>query len=316
MRIWVMAAFLFIIMAVAGAQESTPRQIADIEVDSQGNLYVLDSFRDEVLLLGKDGKLLKWGSLAGENEKPSNTLQLVRLTSPPSVAAISSNGLGVRDVTDPKAIHTIFPPFANDRIVGMDAQGRLYYPNRDRNRVERYEVGDKSSVISDPGISLKQSGTAACTLVIDGNVQGPAHFEHPYRIDIDALGNIWILDESDTENVFDGQGKFLREIKGPDSKNQSFHRIVDMESDAKGNTYFACLESKDILKYDRMGNLVKIKTGWARALGMDTTGRFYVCGDPAVVGDFPRIRIVPAIKALDETGHLLYTIVVPETPKQ
>lgn len=304
---------VFFIAAFAHAQqESQQREIADIAINAQGSIYVLDHARDEVLLLDKDGKLVKKGSLAGIDGAQSNSWQLVQLTSPVVVAAISSNGLGVRDVTDPEAIRSIFPPVAahTDRVLGMDGRGRVYYPNKEMNRVERYKVGDETpSVISDPGIGVKDDVVVTCDLAIDGKVDGPAHFAGPHRVDVDGLGNIWILDQSYTENVFDSNGKFLRGIKAPDPKNRSFTYIVGMESDKAGNTYLACQETRSVLKYDKDGKLAKtINTKiWARAFGLDGDGKLYLADAFYQTPDYKR---VPAIKVFDQSGNLVRVIIV------
>lgn len=311
-RIWGCTIILFaVVLLQCMAEEQPParRNIADIAVNAQGNIYVLDQARDEVLLLDKDGKLLKKGSLAGEGGVESNSWQLVQLTSPLSVAAISSNGLGVRDVTDPEAIRNIFPPMQGhtDRVFGMDAQGRVYFPKRDKYRVERYKVGNEAP--PDPGVHPKGEETVTCDLVIDGKVEGLAHFGDPYAVHVDGLGNIWILSHSYVFKVFDPQGTFLREIKAPDPKNRSFTYVVDLESDKDGNTYLACQETRSVLKYEKDGNLAKtIKTGiWAKGFGLDAEGRLYIA-DPDYRGP-DQVRM-QAIRVLDQSGQLLRTITV------
>jgi peptidylamidoglycolate lyase len=45
--------------------------------------------------------------------------------------------------------------------------------------------------------------------------KGPGEFDTPHALALDAAGNVWVADrENDRVQVFDGEGRFLRELKG------------------------------------------------------------------------------------------------------
>jgi len=320
--------------AAAGSDEPQPggprraarrgHEVRDVAVAKDGSIYVLDRRADEVIKLDKDGNLLWRTSLALDDGTASNAYRMVLATREPWNVYVLSVGAGVRDVSTSGALTRVFPSYGGytDRIVGMDGEGRLYFPNKEKNRVERYreavnveaerseDAAGTFVELPDPGIFSSDGSAYACGLVIDGSAQGLAHFGRPHRVDVDSAGGrIWILDQSYTYNVFDGSGRFLYEIKAPDKKNRSFTSVTDAEFDSEGNVYVGCTETRRVLKYDPNGKLVKtIPTGVTGGpFGLGPDGSLYM-GSHRERAGFQECYI----KVLDRSGWLVRTIGIPE----
>lgn len=327
-RTWVCTIILFIAGLAQGVAEQESLQIRDfrdIAVHADGSIYVLDNANDGVLKLDKEGRQVWWAPLAVDNGRKSNPYGLTLAQRAPDFLYVISTVAGVRDISSDGKVGKVFPPplSQTDGISSVDAMGQVYYLDRQHHLVKKYQ-GTTGAVTEPAPEDKSNAGDSAAdtpkfsdgtpdrpSLVIDGKVEGPAHFGDPYEVCVDGQGNIWVLGNNYIYKVFDSQGRFLREIKAPDAKNRSFTYVVGMESDAEGNTYLACQETKIVLKYDKEGNLINdIKTGiWASAFGLDQEGRLYVA-DTRYRG--PDGTHTPAIKVLDQSGNLLRTIIVEQ----
>lgn len=240
---WMIVLSVFALSLGRSAERERP-WLEDIEVDAQGNLFVLDNGNDEVLKLDKEGKLVWRAPLALENGGKSNSYRLRLAQRPPDYLYVLSTRAGVRDISPGGKVTSVFPPPTSqaDGIHGVDAMGRVYYLDRKLHQVKRYREAttavaepkpkDESNAAHPPANEPKLSDGSPDlpTLVIDGKVEGPGHFGDPYNVIVDGLGNIWILDQSYVFRVFDSSGRFLREVKAPDPNNRSFTYVHDRKS--------------------------------------------------------------------------------------
>ncbi|MCX6374652.1 MAG: hypothetical protein NTU88_01185, partial [Armatimonadetes bacterium] len=275
----------------SGAQASGERAepepwISDIAVNPDGSLFVLDTGRDIVFLVSSEGKVVRQHPIGMEDGSGSQSCRIIRASKSPGCLYVVSNRAGIRNLAEDGKLTPIRPSRGayTDRVPSVDSSGVFYFPDKENNRIAVYGCAmDKPG--SDTG---EQSGNTMVLAdgtpdlpckVIDGNAEGAAHLGHPHRVDVDGLGNIWVLDQSYVYKVFDATGIFIRAVKAPDAKNRSFTYVTDLESDPLGYTYIGCQETKLVLKYDKAGKLVKsIQTGWRRvdAMGIGSDGLIYV----------------------------------------
>ena len=312
-----------------GAVQRQPPRIRGIAVTNQ-RINILDNANNEVIQLDHKGKLIRRISIALGDGSDSNSYALV--ASSKGLLYVVSNRAGIRVITWNGRIHPYIPSLGEytDRIMAVDSVGRFYYPDKEQNKVNIYNLpmliniaSETKSVIASPeevermDHELEENGPGVVniqkdhpSIMIDGNVTGPAHLGHPHKVCVPDYEHVWVLDQSYKFKVFRWEQKdcylrFVREIKAPDKKNRSFTDVVGIESDGD-YTYVACGETKSILKYDdHSGKLKKIIPlgRWPSGFDLDDEGRMYV-GDDLGEGQ-------SVIRVLSPSGKLLNTIKIP-----
>lgn len=311
----------------APPQQNKPRLIQDIAVDSVGNIYILDSGRDEVIKLDKDGKLIWQTSLATTEILNSNSYKLAPSLNSPITYFILSNSADIRGVDANGQLYPALPSVGGfgDRILGMDGFGALYFPNKEKQRVEKFvqipprqpQNRDLQPKFADITYPCRHSATdqnIQCSLVINGDVKDPERFAKPQQVISNPKGDwIWILDKRYIFNVYDGNGKFLYQVHAPDKKNRSFTYVRDAEFDAYGNVYLICQEAHAILEYNHIGKLIKkIPTHYGQdGFALSNKGNLYTGVNECINLLDGSGRCLPAIGVLDTTGKLIKTIPVP-----
>ena len=261
--------------------------ITDMAVDDDGSIYVMDHESNNVIRLDKDGNLI-WRTPLTSPDGAKLDAWNMHLVDQPQKALVIGLLTGMWALTPDGKISLLVPPSRHyaDTIAAASSNGLLYVLDTERNQVivrSRKATTQTDSPSSQPDaantVADPPQTTDAFTskMVIDGNVQGPAHFGRPRKVRVNKSGTvIWILDQSFTFNVFDGSGKFIREITPPDKKHRSFTYVYGLAFDSDGNAYVACTETHCILKYDQNGNLVRTIPGiWGNAFAIGPDGGLY-----------------------------------------
>jgi DNA-binding beta-propeller fold protein YncE len=313
----VLLALLGASASIAGSTTAVPNSTAqdarsrlvDIAVDNAGAIYVLDNGRDEVLKLDRGGGLLWRVSLQMRDGTNSNSYKLA-LNQAKDMAYVISNQADLRGVTADGKLLVLSSALGayTDRIMGIDATGKLYYPNREKNRVEVYLIPPFSPEDFRPDLGGIFTNTTRFTPFIDGNVSGPAHLGRPHRVEVSPTGSrVWVLCQDYAFRIFDQEGEFVALVRAPDKQNRSF-TSVDTEFTENDTIYIRSFEGRCILVYDANGRLLRLVplTGYPNAFGLDRDGNFYLGRQTHWHG----MKAQPdwAIDVLDHNGTLLRTI--------
>jgi NHL repeat len=146
-----------------------------VKIDAEDNIWVTDKGSDMVIKFNPEGRVVMvFGRKQEASDEGTEPLRHPKPPLPPEIGRFRQ----VTDVTwDPQGNAYISDGYINSRVVKVDKHGKWL--------MSWGEPGDK-----------------------------PGQFNTPHSIAADAQGNIYVADRgNDRIQVFDGQGKFLREIK-------------------------------------------------------------------------------------------------------
>lgn len=295
--------------------------VVDIAVTSDGSIYVLDAWHDEVIKLNAAGDLAWRKSLISEG-MPANGQKSYQTGTFGFLQCYDANGatgklyllsslVGIRSVSPDGDFSAVLPPMGAkwSNVFGADSNLRVFFVNATKNRIERYvRESAKPITLEQPGPLFPRGQSLPCDLVIDGSVAGPSHFARPSNVFVSPSGDrIWVRDQTFSFKIFDGDGKYLFTVKAPDKNNRSFTVVYGISFDKTGNAYVGCCEARSIQKYDSRGKLVgeipfeDPKKYGVTAFGMDAAGQIYLYN-----------CLLNAIVPIDSSGKQLRVIPVPE----
>jgi uncharacterized membrane protein/sugar lactone lactonase YvrE len=216
-----------------------------IAVDSQGNVYVADTWNHRIQKFDKDGKfLLTWGSFlslsdAGYTPGPDDN---TRFYGPRGIAVGPDDHIYVTDT-------------GNKRVLIFDTDGK--------------NIGQISS------------GLTADKITQNYPFSAPGELNEPIGIAVDAEGNVFVADTRNNRiQKFDAEGKPVAQWPvqlpawSPGPYLEPFLAV-----DSAGNVYVTAPSSKTVIEYDSTGNVlgtkgsnIELPTGiWA-----DPDGTLYV----------------------------------------
>lgn len=208
-----------------------------VAVDSQGNVYVADTWNHRIQKFSNDGKFLaKWGSF-------------VNIADPNSV-----NGQN-RDAG-----------FYGPRGVAIGPDGNLYVTDTGNKRVMVFDTSGKFVRKIDSGLTKEK---------IDSQYpfNQPGEMNEPIGIAVDKSGNVYVADTNNRRiQKFDNTGKFAAQWAVPQGAwDPGPYLEPFMAVDASGNLYVTEPMGKNVLKYSPDGKLLGQSKGTAdRTLALPT----------------------------------------------
>ncbi|HET9494773.1 MAG TPA: flippase activity-associated protein Agl23 [Chloroflexia bacterium] len=221
-----------------------------VAVDSQGNIYVADTWNHRVQKFGPDGRfLMKWG-------------EFVNLSDAQGAADANRNN-----------------KFFGPRGIAVDAQGNVYVTDTGNKRVSIFDGNGRFLREISSGVTPEktQQGYA---------YNAPGELNEPIGIAVDAQGNVYVADTNNRRfQKFGPDGKFVAQWAvpqggwGPGPYLEPFLAV-----DAQGNVYASDPTGAKVYKFNPDGQLqgekntspqsVALKTPTGLAVASD--GRVYV----------------------------------------
>lgn len=203
-----------------------PQVTNDIAMGGNGEFYLVQADKREILHLDKEGKVISRFGKAGKDESIFG--------SPCSVIVTPGKRIYVSDVDDHK-IH-VFDTMGKKLFdfggkgskegnlrepMGLAFHnGNIYIADSDNDRIQ---------VFNKDGIFLKSIGKAG---------DGAGRFDTPYDVAVNSKGHIWVADHDNHRiQVFDKEGKFLRKIGKEGMKDGEFYRPRSLSIDADNMVY-------------------------------------------------------------------------------
>jgi YD repeat-containing protein len=229
----------------SGTGDGQLKAPGDVAIDSQGNLWVIDTSNNRVQKFSPEGQFLaKFGSYGSGNG------QLNR----PTAIAIAANGdLLITDAGNARverfsAAGAYLSKFGtkgtgNGQFAGsgpegiaIDAAGNIWVSDTYGGRLEEF---------SSAGAFLKAAGSPG---------SGTGQLGEPTGIDIDAGGNVWVADwQNNRLSVFNSSGSYLSQVGSAGSGNGQFSGPDGIEIDAQGNVWVGDQENNRIQRFDVAG---------------------------------------------------------------
>jgi DNA-binding beta-propeller fold protein YncE len=253
-----------------------------IDVDDEGNVYVVDSGANRVTMHDPSGRLLRVYQALG---------RLGQLWLPTGVAAADRKFLFTVDSDQNSADGRVamFDSTARFRAawgpggdpggtfgrawdVAADGHGWIYVTDVSRQRVLKFQTPW--------GVSFKIDRSWGTR----GN--GPGQFGAIQGVAADGRGRVYVSDwQKDLIQVFDENGTWLTTWGGPGTGPERFEKPAGLGVDTEGNVYVADRGNHRIQKFDRNGAFL---TAWGEAgtrpgqmgspvdVAVATDGRIYV----------------------------------------
>ncbi len=250
------------------ATQASFRGLYDVELDSEGNVYVADP---------KNGRVR-------------------RVDSSGAISTIA--GTGVRRPTGPSGDGG---PAVNARLVGpgaiaLDADGSIYIAESRAHRVRKIDATGRITTIAGTG----EEGYGG-----DGGPATVAQLNGPNSLEVDGKGNLYVaeyggrrirkIDRSGIITTIAGNGIQGFGGDGGPATQAQLDFVGDLAVDAAGNLYFTDLNTARVRKVDYSGTITTVVgtgvQGWAGD------------GGPATEAEIT----TPSGIALDAEGNLFLT---------
>ena len=218
----------------AGSGDGQLQMPTAIDVDAEGNFYVVDYVNDRVQKFDPSGKfLLKWGT-RGEGEG--------RFLAPSHIAIDRSGDVYVVD-RDSVQKFTAEGKFlarwkaeVDPRGIALDSQTNVYVACRVSHKVLKFNSAGK--VVAEWGSAYAEDG----------------RFVEPGSITVDPSGRLLVADYWNyCIQTFTAEGQFVSKWGGLADSG-----AWNLATDASGNLYAACGDADEVQKFDPHGRLIGV----------------------------------------------------------
>jgi trimeric autotransporter adhesin len=216
------------------AGQASLGQPSALAFDTQGNLYIAETFNDRVRKVNaSDGKI---STVAG------------------------GNGTGSKGDGGPATAAQLHCPSG----VAVDAQGNIYIADRDNHRVRRVAASD--------GLITTVAGTGTAGFGGDGGDAKDARLDTPYTVAVDRQGNLYISDTSNHRvrkvnasdgkiNTVAGTGAIGSAGDGGPATAAQLNEPEQVAFDAQGNFYIADTFNNKIRKVNAADGIISTVAG-------------------------------------------------------
>jgi YD repeat-containing protein len=229
----------------SGSGDGQLKSPADVAVDPQGSLWVVDRSNNRIQKFDQTGKFLaKFGSL-GSGDGQFNR--------PTAIATAANGDLLVTDA-------------GNGRVQRFNSAGSFL------SKFGAKGTGNGQFNGSGPeGIAIDSSGNIWVSDTYGGRVQkfnaagefvkvvgskgsGSGQLGEPTGLDVDPSGNVWVTDLLNNRvSVFNGNGEFLSQFGSEGSGDGQFSHPDEIEIDKFGNVWIGDQINNRIQQFDLAG---------------------------------------------------------------
>jgi len=260
-----------------GSADGQMKMPADVAIDFQGNLWVVDKGNNRIEKFDPSGKYLaKFGSLGsgnGQFNRPtaiaiaSNGDLLVTDAGNARVQRFSSSGVYLSKFGSAGTANGQFAGSGPEGIA-VDAGGNIWVSDTYGGRLQKF---------TSAGAFVKTAGTKG---------SGTGQLGEPTGLDIDSSGNVWVADwQNNRIAVFNGNGEYLKAFGSLGSGNGQFNHPDEIEIDKLGSVWIGDQGNNRIQQFD-------LSAQFKAKFGSSGTGQ----------GQFSLARSMGI--AVDSKGHL------------
>ena len=285
---------------------------AGAALNSDGNLWVVDAFNNQVQIIGPDGKYVDtWDGTSGGGEhfdfaKAGNGFDGDIAFAPDGriyVAEAGADSHRVQVFAPDRTWLSTWGDFGPDdgqfiapESVAVDAQGNVYVKDNEQRRIQKFNP-DGNFLLSIGGPNVK-----------DG------HLTNDGYITVDQQGNVLAAGWGSNEVArFAPDGTLLARWGGLGNKPGQFRTTVDVAADADGNAYVVDMDNARIQLLDPDGQALAMWSAGATPSGeknlpyavvLDGEGNLYVVGtaaDGKSEGNIQKFRLASSPTAATTT---------------
>jgi tripartite motif-containing protein 71 len=212
-----------------------------------------------------------------------------------STEAIFPDGLGLEEsykfLTKWGSTGTGDGEFRHPHNIDVDSSGNLYVTERDNMRVQKFTSdgtfiakweSNVTGVGGTPDLMIKEKDVRP---IFRSNITRNGEFLDPHGIDVNSLGNVYVVDTRLNIQMFDSNGKFLTKWGTNGTGNGQFRHPHGIIHDSFDNVYVTDYINSNVQKFDSNG---KFLTKWGtngtgngqfyklECIDIDTDGNIYV----------------------------------------
>jgi tripartite motif-containing protein 71 len=225
-----------------GSGDGQLKAPADIAVDAQGNLWVVDKTNNRIQKFDSSGKYLaKFGSLGsgnGQFNRPtaitiaSNGDLLVTDSGNGRVERFSSAGAYLSQFGSKGTGNGQFSG-AGPEGIAIDSSGNIWVSDTGAGRLQKF---------SSAGVFSKVAGSKG---------SGSGQLGEPTGLDVDTSGNVWVADwQNNRVSRFNSNGEFLSQFGSLGSGDGQFSHPDEIEIDKLGNVWVGDQSNNRIQQFD------------------------------------------------------------------
>ncbi len=245
-------------------------------VDSNGNIYIVDSNRHHIKKLSSTGEILAtWGSY-GNAEGQLNVPGHIAIDSDNNVYVADTGNNRIQKFSSTGGYLMEFGStgsgdgqFRNPKSVAVDNDGNIYVADTTNKRIQKFD--------SDGTLITKWG---------DSQDNGDYQFSLISDIAVDNNGHIYVVDSNDPRlQKFTSDGVYVGAFGGSDSTGGPFNLPLGVTVDQDGNIYIADTLNHRIQKYSAEGEFLtkwgsngvgNVQFGAPQDVATDSSGNVYV----------------------------------------
>ena len=230
--------------------------IAGLEVDGEGNLYVLDSDSGIISKFSSDGRLLgSFGSLGTEFKE---------FIDPTGIALDSDGSIFVADTGNARVqkfdrFGKFLGSFGSMGLLSVGMADAGFQNNEENKRHELFESPEAIIVGSSGDVYVADRRTGTVNMFDnDGDyIKSFGSMVSPRGIAADSQGNIYVIEQGNNRVVkFDPSGNMLKVWGAFGIEDGMFKAPYGIAIDSKDNVYVADSVNNRVQKFDANGNFI------------------------------------------------------------
>jgi tripartite motif-containing protein 71 len=228
-----------------GSGDGQLKSPADVAVDPQGNLWVVDKANNRIQKFDPSGKYLaKFGSL-GPGDGQFNR--------PTSIAIASDGNLLVTDAGNGR-IQRFSSAGAYISKFGSKGSGNGQFNGSGPEGIAVDAVGNVWVSDTYGGRVQKFNSAGEFVKVAGSKGSGSGQLGEPTGIAVDPSGNLWVADwQNNRVSVFNSNGEFLSQFGSTGSGEGQFSHPDEIEIDKLGNVWVGDQSNNRVQQFDLAG---------------------------------------------------------------